>query len=106
MTALQDKAIDLGGRRLVLRYSLRATLFLKEVWGLKEDREVQARLAAASMNDFVDIFHAGLQTHHRDLTRDNVLDLLDDAGMDGLQKVVTTAITDAEAPVSESPQEG
>lgn len=104
MGALQDKSVTVGGRKLTVRYSLRATLFLKEQWKLEEDREVQARMARAGMSDFVDIFWAGLQTHHRELTRDQVLDLLDEEGMEGLAVVVTDAITDSAAP--DSPQEG
>lgn len=96
--SLQDVNVPIGGRSFTLRFSVRATLFLKKLWGLEDDREVQARLAKTQdMDGFIDIFWAGLQTHHREMSRDDVLDVLDAAGPDGLASAVTDALA-ASAP--------
>lgn len=101
---LQDVQIELGGRSLTLRYSIKATLALKERWGLENDREVQARMAKASMAEFIDIVWAGLRTHHPDISHDQVVDMLDDAGADGLTDLVTNALDASSAPADDRPQ--
>lgn len=95
---LQDVQIELGGRSLTLRYSIKATLALKERWGLDNDREVQARMAKATMAEFIDIVWAGLRTHHKEITHDEVVDMLDDAGAEGLTDMVTAALEASVAP--------
>lgn len=101
---LQDVQIELGGRSLTLRYSIKATLALKERWGLENDREVQAKMAKASMAEFIDIVWAGLRTHHPDISHDQVVDMLDDAGADGLTDLVTNALDASSAPADDRPQ--
>lgn len=102
MANLQDVPIELGGRSLTLRFSIKATLALKEKWGLEHEREVQAKMARASMAEFIDIVWAGLRTHHPEVTHEQVVDLLDDAGADGMQSAVERALSAAAAPPSPS----
>lgn len=104
--SLQDVGVTIGGRSLTLRYSIRATLALKERWGLEHDREVQARMAKPSMSDFIDIFWAGLRTHHPEITPDDVLGILDDAGADGMADAVAQALEAAAPPEQPRPGEG
>lgn len=101
---LQDVQIELGGRSLTLRYSIKATLALKERWGLENDREVQAKMAKASMSEFIDIVWAGLRTHHPEISHDDVMTYLDDAGADGLTDMVTKALDASSAPADDRPQ--
>ena len=101
---LQDVQIELGGRSLTLRFSIKATLALKERWGLENDREVQAKMAKASMSEFIDIVWAGLRTHHPEISHDDVMTFLDDAGADGLTDMVTRAIEASSVPPNPNPQ--
>ena len=98
---LQDVQVELGGRSLTIRFSIKATLALKEKWGLEQDREVQARMAKATMTEFIDIIWAGLRTHHPEITHDQVVDMLDDAGSDGLSGMVTRALEASAIPEGE-----
>lgn len=101
---LQDVQIELGGRSLTLRFSVKATLALKERWGLETDREVQAKMAKASMSEFIDIVWAGLRTHHPEISHDDVMTFLDDAGADGLTDMVTRALEASSVPAGQNPQ--
>lgn len=102
--SLQDVPIEIGGRSYLLRYSIKATLALKDRWKCESDREVQARMAKATMEEFVDIFWAGLRTHHPEVTPEQVLDLLDDAGADGMTSAVTQALNAAAPPEPDVPK--
>lgn len=101
----QDSVITLGGQNFTIRFSIKATLFLQEHWGLENERQVQARMASATMQDFIDIVWAGLQRHHPELTRDQVVDLLDDSGTEGLQTAVSDLMGASAAPAPKSPPE-
>lgn len=103
---LQDVQVELGGRSLTLRFSVKATLALKAKWGLETDREVQARMAKASMEEFIDIVWAGLRTHHPEVSHDQVLDWMDDAGAQGLTDLVTNALEASAAPADDRPRAG
>jgi len=101
---LQDVNVSLGGRSFTLRYSIKATLALKERWKLDDDREVQAVMAKPSMGQFVDIFWAGLRTHHPEVTPEDVLDILDEAGADGMSAAVIQALEASSPPESNDPK--
>lgn len=103
---LQDVEVNVGGRSFTLRYSIKAQLALKDRWKCESDREVQARMAKPSMDDFIDIFWAGLRKHHPEVTREEVLDLLDDAGADGMTAAVAQAMDAASPPEAPRPAEG
>ena len=104
--SLQDVDVTIGGRSFRLRYSIKATLALRDKWGLGSDREVQARMSKPTMSDFVDIFWAGLRTHHPEVTPDDVLTLLDDAGAEGMASAVTQALSAASPPEEPRPDAG
>ena len=104
MAKAQDVPIRLGDRDLLLRYSYKATIALKELWGFESERDVQARMAEGRMDDFKDILWAGLRSHHPELSVEAVVDLLDDAGAEGMTEAVDHAITAAAPP--EGPRQG
>lgn len=101
---LQDVPIELGGRSLTLRFSIMATVALKERWGLETDREVQAKLAQASISEFIDIVWAGLRRYHPEISHNDVMIFLDDAGVDGLTDIVTIALEASSVPPNPNPQ--
>lgn len=84
--ASQDKQITLGGKSLTLRFSARAVLALQDLWGLESEDEVMARLKTpkSKISDFVDLVWASLRTHHPEVSREEVLAMVDDSGLDGL----------------------
>lgn len=103
MKQTQDTTVTLGGQNFTLRFSIKATIFLQELWGLANEREVQARMAKATMQDFIDIVWAGLQRHHPDMSRAQVVDVLDDSGAEGLQGAVTELLDASAAPAPKGP---
>lgn len=96
MVDSQDRQITLAGQSYTLRFSVRATLALKDSWGIPDgkagEQEIERRMKAATLGDFVTIIWAGLRTHHPELTEDQVLGWLDDGGLDGLQAAMQDAI--------------
>lgn len=99
-TESPDHSVKVGGRNLILRFSLRATLCLKDYWGFEDDpdmtadgaktaeEKVQARMAKPSMDDFVTIFWAATRSKQPDLTREDVLELLDEGGLEGMGELL------------------
>lgn len=53
------------------------------------------------IGDFVDVLWASFRTHHPDLTREEVLEMVDETGLEGLaesaQQVIAAAMPPAEA---------
>ena len=92
-----DQQVRIGKHSYTLRYSVKALAALQDHWGLQSFAEVGERLSSigTGMNadDLVGILWAGLRTHHPDIDKEAVLDLIDDAGMDGLVDAMTAAIT-------------
>lgn len=100
----QDKPVKIGGKNLVLRFSMRAMLALKDQWKLADDADMTAegaitgdqkaiaRLSNPSMDDFVVIVWAACRTHHPDLTIEDVLALLDDGGLEGLKETLDSVV--------------
>jgi hypothetical protein len=81
----QDAQITIAGQSLTVRFSNKAWIALEQIWG-ESPGEVQKRfngdgLSITRMND---ILWAALRTHHKEVTRDDVIDLLDDAGLPAL----------------------
>lgn len=87
MASQQDRQITAAGTTLTIRFGLRAILALQDRWELDNEKQVEARIAAASTRDFPTIIWAALQTHHRDMSEDDVLSWLDDAGLDGMGEI-------------------
>lgn len=98
--ATADVQMTVGGKAYTLRYSVRALAALQDHFRLASLTAVQQRLSAPDSwgaRDIVAIIWAGLQTHHRDLTMDDVMDLVDEAGLDAISSVAGAAF-DAAAP--------
>lgn len=96
--ASPDKQITIGGKSLTLRFSARAVMALQDLWGLETEEEVMARLAKpkSKIGDFVDVLWASFRTHHPELSREEVLEMIDAEGLDGLaasaQEVISAAM--------------
>ena len=98
--SLADRVISLGGRDFTLRYSVRAMAALQDHWGLKSFQEVSNRMEVLdeqlSAHDLVGILWAGLRTHHREMTKDDVMDILDEAeSLQAIQQSITLALIGA-----------
>lgn len=98
--ASPDRQITIGERNLTIRFSLRAVLALQDLWKLENEEAVHARLKKPEnqISDFVDIIWASTRSHHPELTRDEIMDLLDAAGIEGLGKAAQEAILAAIPP--------
>lgn len=84
MANSQDRQITAAGQTYTVRFGLRAILALQDTWQLDDEKQVQARVEKADNRDFATIMWAALRTHHPELTQEEVLGWLDDAGMDGM----------------------
>jgi len=80
----RELQLTLDGGTYLFLFGIRAMEALKERWGIEEDREVQAKLATAGSSQLVDLLWAGLLENHRDLSRDDVLSLVDRTGLEDL----------------------
>jgi len=105
MAKLQDRQITLDGVTYSLRYSVKATIALQEAWGAESIQAAEGRLAeamkpgaAVDIADFVTIIWAGMRTHHPEMTPEQVLDLLDDGGLEGLERNMREAVEAGSAP--------
>lgn len=98
--ASPDRPLVIGGQTFTIRFSLRAIMALQDRWGLATEEEVQARLGNPKdkVRDFVDILWASLRTHHPEITPEQVLDMVDEAGLDGLAETARAAMTAAAPP--------
>ena len=93
----QDQQVTLAGKTWTLRYSVKAMLALKDAWQLKSDGEIAARLEQSkSMDDFITTIWAGMRTHHPEMSRDDVLVLLDDSGLELVKQTADNAIAAAQ----------
>lgn len=109
MTAsLQDRRIEIGGQTYTIRVSIKFFLALQERWDLANDSEVRAAIPdkAKNMRGMVDVVWAGLQTHHPNLSWDDVLSLLDQADMGKVAEALTQGMEAAAPPVKDRPPEG
>lgn len=102
-----DRQVQFGSKTLTLRFSLKAVLALQDLWGLSTEEEVHARLASSKnkISDFVDVVWAALRTHHADMSRDDVLELADEAGLEGLTEALGQ-VMEAAMPPPEAGQDG
>lgn len=96
--ASADHAVTLGGRAYTLRYSIKAMVALQDHFGLRSVSEVGRRLVDAEAFgalDVVAVVHAGLRTHHPDVTVEALTDLLDEIGLDATQAAIGMAFAAA-----------
>lgn len=89
-----DVPLVIDGKQYTLRFSTRATMSLMDLWGITEQRELQAEMAGRgkTMKGMVDIIWSALQTHHRAMTTDDVIDLLDSTDISDVMQKVADAI--------------
>lgn len=97
-----DVPVEIDGKNYTMRFSTRATMALMDRWKIEDQRELQAAMASKgnTISGMLDVIWAALQTHHRDLTPDDVLTLLDGTDLGATMEKVGEAISRAvpEAP--------
>lgn len=77
----------LPGTHLTLRFSIKAVAALKDLWGLRSEQEIEAHLAQQTqsgelgIDTMTDMIWAATRSRHPEMTRAQVLDILDDAGL-------------------------
>ncbi len=82
------------GESYGLVFSIRAMMCLRDLWGLKSEREVGERLTSfgEDMNTdvLVDLLYAATRSNKesRKLSREDVLDLVDRKGLAGLSEIL------------------
>lgn len=100
-----DRQVTLGERTLTLRYGLKAMAAMQDHYGLASLDEVGARMqdtSSMSAEDLVAFVYAGTRSHHPELTAEEVMDLLDAAGLESLGRVIGEAFEAAADPGSGS----
>lgn len=105
-----DRTVKVGGKSLQLKFSIRAMIALQDRWGLSDDPDmaadgaksatdkVQDRIAKAAMADFVTIVWAATRSKHPELTEEDVLEMLDEAGLEGLHETLSSVMSAATPP--------
>jgi hypothetical protein len=94
--ASADRQISAAGRSFTLRYSMRAYVALQDHYQAESFDEVARRIsdtARLGARDVVAIFWAGLRTHHPELSQEDALGILDEMGMEGMQKEILAAFS-------------
>lgn len=93
----QDTQIQIGEKSYTVRFSVRAMNALQEHWKLKSFQEVAKKISTLQENvqidDLVGFVWAGLRTHHRDLTKEDVFDLIDEVGVQGIEGLLSSALS-------------
>lgn len=92
--------IDRDGEQqtYTLRFSIRAMAALQDHYGLASLDAVGRKLQDTenlAIQDMVAIMWAGLRTHHRDMTMDHAMDILDELGVEGMQRTLGEAMDGA-----------
>jgi hypothetical protein len=96
----KDRQITIGGKKLTIIFGFRASLALQDKWGCETDEALFERMSAPKqkMSDFIDILWASCRTHHPDVTTDELIALIDEAGAEGVAEAVQQAISAAQVP--------
>jgi hypothetical protein len=76
----QDRQFTVGDTTLVLRFSVKALLHIKDLWQLELDEQIEERLSRGQMKDITEFLWAASLKHHPEMTYDQILEVLDDAG--------------------------
>ena len=98
--ALPGHSFEYEGVSYSLRFSIKAMGALQDHYSLSSINEVAERLQVDSemrVDDIVAIVWAGLRSHHPKVTKPQVLDMLDELGLEGMQDLMTKAFA-AQAP--------
>lgn len=95
--ASADRQLVVGDRVFTLRYSVRAMAAMQEHFGLDNLTQTAARVyglasAGANIDDLVALLWAGLRTHHPEITKAEVLNTVDDMGLDWLQVAIAEGL--------------
>lgn len=103
---LPDNTVKLAGQTYTFNFGLRAVLALQRLWKLKDQRAVQAHIAEhqGDMEIMLDCVWAALQTHHRTLTPDDILDLLDKHPKDAAKALEALTVAMSAGEPEPSPQ--
>lgn len=101
-----DIQITAGGTTYTLRFSLRAMMALKDKWGIETNDELTERLSKVGPFDFTTIMWAALRTHHPELSEDQVLGIVDDLGVDGVEQAVGDVVSASTPEPSGDPKKG
>ena len=107
--ASTDRQMTVGDQTYTLRYGVRAMAALQDHYQLASFDEVAKRLGnpkGYGAGDIVAILWAGLRTHHRDLTMDQVMDVVDDMGLDGVREEIGKAFDASSSPAVEGGEAG
>lgn len=98
--ASPDVPLTLGGKQFTLKFGLRAFLTLQREFGLKNAEEVQAHIAnnTGDMDLMITVVWAALQTHHRDVSKDDLIDYLDGDNLATVASSLSTAMAAATPP--------
>lgn len=102
--ALPGHSFEYDGVSYRLRYSIKAMGALQDHYSLSSINEVAERLQIDSemgADDIVAIVWAGLRSHHPEVTKPQVLDMLDELGLEEMQVLMTKAFA-AQAPRGEA----
>lgn len=107
--ASADVQFAIDGRPLTLRFSARALAALQDYWQLSNLDEVGQKLSeiesgGLSVQDAAAMFWAGLRTHHKELTVDDALDLLDSIGVANFEALLGAALSGATGGGSNAPE--
>lgn len=81
---LKDRALTFCGNSYMLRFSMVGMIALKEHWQVDDDEPVLARIRKKRVTDIPAQLWACLQTHHREITYDQVVKMTDDSEPDDL----------------------
>lgn len=93
-----DRQIVIGDNRYTLRFSVRAMAALQDHYQLPSLTAVGEKLQDSdnlSVKDMVAMLWAGLRTHHRDVSLEDALDMLDEMGLENMQSMLGDAMQGA-----------
>lgn len=97
-----DVPLVIGGKQFHLRFGLRAFLTLQREFGLKDANEVQAHIAnnTGDLELMITVVWAALQTNHREISKDDLIDMLDGEDLVAVAAGLSTAMAAAAPPDS------
>lgn len=98
--------LKIGDATYQVVFSILAIVALRDHWGLESDDQVLLKLdkmgrdlsttsgqAKIDFRAVGDLLWAGLRRHHPDVTPDQCLSMLDDAGLEGLPNIMSTILS-------------
>lgn len=107
MTQSIDRQTKIAGRDYTLRFSWKAVAALGDLWGCKTPDETLTKLGEMQKQKNLDIksgadlLWASLRTHHAEISRDQIDDMIDEHGVFDFPAIVadlSVAIAGAQPP--------